>query len=52
MGRATYGKDDPHLDLSKPELWVKQKSRDLLAEWIKDPGKMHKMARKWTTGRA
>jgi hypothetical protein len=50
MRRVTHS-DDPRLDPSKPELWVSQKSRDLIAEWINDPAKMHQMARKWTTGR-
>ncbi len=52
LRRATHGEDDPRLDASKPEMWVPQKTRDLIAEWIKDPAKMHKMPRKWTTGRA
>jgi hypothetical protein len=51
MRRATH-EDDPRLDPSKPKVFVSQKSRDLLDEWLKDPAKAHMMARKCTTGRA
>jgi hypothetical protein len=49
--RVRHGKDDPHLDPSKPELWVSPKSREILDEWIKDLAKMPEVARKWTNGR-
>jgi hypothetical protein len=48
--KSTDGERDPRLDVSRPEVWVSKKSRDLITEWIKDPAKMHKICRKWTIG--
>ena len=42
--------EEPRLDPSKPEVFVSQKSREIIERLIKDPGKFHRMARKVTTG--
>jgi hypothetical protein len=50
--RPRRPKDDPPLDPSKPLRWVPQETREFLAEYMADPGKFSKVARRETTGSA
>ena len=43
--------EEPRLDPSKPEVFVSQRSREIMEAALKDPGKLHFVARKWTSER-
>jgi hypothetical protein len=36
------------LDPEKPPVFVSEKSRQFIADWLNDPGRCHRMARKMT----